>query len=212
MKYLTICGPKQVGKDTLARMIDEELDAAGGCGPYAAIIHFADALKRMCGMMAQFSEKTALSVFEEDKNRATWFKMPQKVNGLWTPNPLGEPMSFRDLLKFVGTDLIRNQLDPDLWARIVFSPDFYDDESKDYISYLIIADCRFPNELRYARQNGKTIRVKRDTGFQDSHISETALDEVSDDQFDYIVDNNGTFDDLRDAARVIVKCELCDGQ
>lgn len=73
----------------------------------------------------------------------------------------------------------------------------------------IITDCRFPNELKAVKDRGGiTIRVNR--GFDvlngkctiDVHPSETALDNA---EFDYVIDNNGSIDELIEKVVVILK-------
>lgn len=81
----------------------------------------------------------------------------------------------------------------------------------------IITDTRFPNELKAVKdRNGITIRCNRNlqkfedgsemarnkTFFpQHSHPSETALDNAT---FDYVLDNNGTIDELVEQVKQIL--------
>lgn len=108
----------------------------------------------------------------------------------------------RTLLQYIGTDVIRAQT-PNYWVDFVLSilkhfPDTWD--------YILIPDCRFPNELDCVKDAGwdmMHVRVIRSgNGFvsplteeQQNHISETALDKVLP---NCIVMNRGTLDDLRD--------------
>lgn len=85
----------------------------------------------------------------------------------------------RTLLQRVGTDVIRKQA-PDFWARFIktilsFFPNEWD--------YVIIPDCRFPNEIMFFDSvEPTTIKVVRPnfksslTAEQQQHPSETALD------------------------------------
>ena len=75
---------------------------------------------------------------------------------------------------------------------------------KDKWDYVLIPDCRFPNEVNYLREVGFNtihIRIIRDgfisplTEQQQNHPSETALDNV---QADTYFHNNGTLSDLRE--------------
>ena len=62
----------------------------------------------------------------------------------------------------------------------------------------LITDCRFPNELEAVKTHkGITIKVIRDSGntIGTTHASETALDDYT--KWDYVVDNNGSFEDLK---------------
>ena len=69
--------------------------------------------------------------------------------------------------------------------------------------WLIITDVRFPNEAELVRElDGVLIRVERDTGLDDTHDSETALDDY--DHFDFRLKNDGSLDDLETAVVEIV--------
>ena len=117
----------------------------------------------------------------------------------------------------------RNELNPG------FEWDLTDSDIKDTVERFIIhnnwiiTDTRFPNELEAVKsRKGITIRVNRiyskkpinipgeeasGTSRQDfeearpKHASETALDNAT---FDYVIDNNGTMDDLIKAVRAIL--------
>ena len=100
----------------------------------------------------------------------------------------------RQMLQYVGTDVIRKQ-NPSLWVDFVAMMLGYFQENWDYV---IIPDCRFPNEVTTMIDRGFDtvhLRVVRDdfvsslTEEQLNHPSETALDGV---EPDYRVYNNGT--------------------
>ncbi len=112
----------------------------------------------------------------------------------------------RTLLQRVGTDTIRAK-DPDYWVDFVCNllklfPDEWD--------YVIIPDCRFPNEINIMKANFDTIhlRVKR-YNFesplsieQQNHISETALDNIVP---DFWIENKGSKTDLRNYIIYLLK-------
>lgn len=104
----------------------------------------------------------------------------------------------RTLLQYVGTDIVRNRY-PDFWVKFV--SDFAHIFCGTW-DYMIIPDCRFPNEifsLRAMEHAVAHIRVVRDgfksplTAEQQNHISETALDNIDS---DIIIHNRGTLQDL----------------
>lgn len=104
----------------------------------------------------------------------------------------------RQMLQYVGTDVIRKQ-NPTLWVDFVAMILKYFHENWDYV---IIPDCRFPNEVSTMIDNGFDtihLRVVRDnfesplTEEQQKHPSETALDDVKP---DFYIKNNGTLDEL----------------
>lgn len=112
----------------------------------------------------------------------------------------------RSLLQRVGTDVIRKE-DPNYWVDFISGllslfPNEWD--------YVIIPDCRFPNEIDKLKSTGINtlhVRVVRPlfqsplTVEQQKHISEIAMDEYP---YDYIVNNGGTLDDLNNAVKNMV--------
>lgn len=105
----------------------------------------------------------------------------------------------RKMLQYVGTDVIRKE-NPSLWVDFVALMLKYFHENWDYV---IIPDCRFPNEVSKMRDSGFDtlyLRVIRSnfasplTEEQQKHPSETALDGYD---TDYCIDNNGTLSELK---------------
>ena len=112
-----------------------------------------------------------------------------------------EKMTPRKMLQQVGTDLFRNQLHPNTWVNASFA---------NYLNNAwIFTDVRFPNELEAIKKhNGITIRINRGlverTGKmiqEPEHISETALDDA---KFDYVIENNGTIEELIEQVKNIL--------
>lgn len=125
----------------------------------------------------------------------------------------------RDILILLGTEVGR-QIHDDFWVNALFSeyetvslPDettFIKDENKyirDRSSNWIITDMRFSNELKAIEdRKGITIRCNRvnsqmQSTEQVNHISETSLDNA---HFDYVLDNNGTIDELIKSVKEIL--------
>lgn len=192
-QFITLAGQKQVGKDTSAQMLKQRLllytDA-----PAVHVVHFADALKKACHFI--FGIPLEDMETEEGKRKLTKVRWPQSdafgvhPHNVWLANPTGKFMTTREVLQFVGTELFRNQLDPDIWLNSVFLKPWAEDD------VVIIADARFPNEVALGRKHGLLINIQRDTGIKnDGHVSENALAEYTD--YHYVVQNNESFDDLR---------------
>lgn len=106
--------------------------------------------------------------------------------------------SGRSLLQHVGTDVIREK-DPDYWVRFIVQMIQWFGERWDYV---IVPDCRFPNEIAMFKENGFDtihIRIHREsdasglTENQKTHASETSLDDA---EFDFCIDNNGSLHQL----------------
>jgi hypothetical protein len=98
----------------------------------------------------------------------------------------------RTLLQLLGTECGRQIIHPNIWVNALFA-DY--DTSSNYDFNWIITDVRFPNEVQAIKDKGGiVIKINRDSDVVDNHSSETALDNY--DGFDFVVDNNGSIDDL----------------
>ena len=131
----------------------------------------------------------------------------------------------RFLLQFIGTNLLRNQLHPNIWVNTLFA-DYR--EKVDFDNNLpmnknwIITDLRFKNEKKAVEDRGGiTIRVNRNALIKDNngnpiesnksyydistvqHPSETALDDA---KFDYYIDNNSDIPSLiEEVKKILIK-------
>ena len=104
----------------------------------------------------------------------------------------------RGILQRIGTDVVRTQK-PNYWVDFVKG--FLEMFQNDW-DYVLIPDCRFPNELSsWEEDNWDTIsvRIKR-INFESTltpeqliHPSETALDKFA---FDYCIYNDGDLKQL----------------
>lgn len=120
----------------------------------------------------------------ENFDEKTWFGKPFAFNN--TPlmnNIIHEPgfMTAREVLQYFGTNIIR-KIYSDAWVKSTIKK-IIDDNSM----MAIVADVRFPNEVRAIQQNnGYVIRLTRFIE-EDSHESENLLDNYK--KFDYVIDN-----------------------
>ena len=122
-------------------------------------------------------------------------------------------MTYREFLQRLGTDVIRDGIDSNVWVNALFS-DYKPQKLSEYNpSRWIITDMRFPNEMKAVKERkGITIRVSR-TGIhtpkvEDLHPSETSLDDA---EFNYHIDNSGTIEDLIEKVKEILIKENING-
>ncbi|MFA5484923.1 MAG: hypothetical protein WC260_01615 [Candidatus Pacearchaeota archaeon] len=113
----------------------------------------------------------------------------------------------RLILQLYGTEIFRNRVDNNYWANQVKKRALESDSD-----VYIVTDTRFPNEISCFNDINDDnirvipIRIERVINTQlniAQHDSETALDNWN--EWCYIIDNNGSIDDLRDSAEVIVQ-------
>jgi hypothetical protein len=192
--YIGLSGKKQVGKDTSAEIITSILVRRGLKVQTTA---FAAALKNMCIQILGLPYDNVYGT-DEQKNEFShivWDTLPLEIRLKYElPNELGVartgPMTYREVLQIVGTEIFRTMLCWSVWVDVPFNVEWDAD-------VVIITDVRFENEKLVIEENGGTVlRLNRETGLDgDEHASEIALDNV---EFDFTYDNDGTIPELAD--------------
>ena len=183
-----ISGKAGSGKDTIANFFKDELIVSN---KRVLVMHFADLVKYYA---------TQYFNWDGEKNEAG-----------------------RNLLQEIGTTVMRGRY-PEYWAEIIGKfIDAYTIPEHSFFDYILIPDWRFINEYEVvydyaAIQNNETvtIRIERydDTGLkwknsnmtsdQLNHISECELDNFA---FNWIIENRGTLEDLKNSVNEILKGE-----
>ena len=187
MKHLIgISGKMGTGKDEVANIIRE---LAGGV---YEIKKFAYKVKLVASLLIGVDvEKFEDQEFKKTNLSSEWDKNKIVEAGHWEDYPKWEkvPMTVRELLQKIGTDAMRGGLHQQTWVNALFA-----DYSRD--DNWLITDVRFENEADAIKKRGGTlIRVNRDLdSMSDLHPSEISLDTYK--AFDYIIDNNGTLEEL----------------
>ena len=160
MKIFLISGKARNGKNTIANYIEE------------------------------YYEKKGMKVLQQAY--AKYIRMFTKELSDWDGSEENKP---RTLMQQIGTDVIRKKLGKEDFfvKRMVEDIDIY----KEFVDVVIINDVRFPIEIDYLKEYYKeaiVINVKRInyeselTGAQQTHLSETALDNY--DNYDYKLIND----------------------
>lgn len=158
------------------------------------------------------------------KKEAEQFEKKERQALLWSSTLKTEvkefPMTVRDFLQKLGTDGLRDGLHTNVWVNALFA-DYIAEPDPAVAEFLkaeglpasmnggklvypnwIITDCRFPNEAEAVKsREGIIIRVNR-TGVKatNAHPSETSLDDWD---FDYVIDNDGSMEDLLEKVKTI---------
>jgi len=130
---------------------------------------FAEPLKKAVQLLFDFSDHQVYGT-QEDK---------MQVDPRWCVTPRG-------MMQWLGTDIIRNQFDPDFWVKH-FEFTFKHD------ALIVVSDLRFMNEASLIHKlGGLIVRLHRHDN-HDEHQSETELDYIIPDM---IINNNQSVDDL----------------
>jgi hypothetical protein len=171
-QILGFAGRKQAGKTTCAKFFQSK-------NPGIRIYSFADRLKWLCVELLGLEEHQVWGT-DEQKNELThirWEDMPgysyYDMNGNYIENVCMGPMTGRQILQYVGTNIFR-KIYGDCWVRVTLR-----DIQRDNLPIAIIDDVRFPNEVTgINKAGGHVIKLtRRVTRLDESeHYSEAALD------------------------------------
>lgn len=180
MVKIAIAGKARSGKNKVAEFLVQYLTGK------SQIFAFADPIKYQ-----------ALNIFP-------W----ADPNCLFGPSEFREEIiprtnkSYRSFCKELG-GLARSYYDS-VWIDLTkLSVQKHLSQGEDYNA--IISDMRFPLEYDWIHSDGfYLIKVKRPIGNEESNdLTETSLDFLTDDSFDFIIDNNGSLKDLEEKVRSI---------
>lgn len=183
-----LSGYMQSGKDTAGKMIQEMVGMKVGTMfvSYFNIKKFATKLKKIAGIMLGVDA----SKFEDQDYKESYL-----------PPEWGK-MTVRQFLQNLGTKAIRHHVHEDAWVIATMAD--YKPDGPGWI----MTDCRFPNEAQAIKDRGGIIiRINREVPgvsqkFIDRSESEVSLDDW---KFDYVVNNLGSLDDLRNQIKEILR-------
>jgi hypothetical protein len=146
----------------------------------------------------------------------------EQVDPWWAERLAMPTLTPRWVLQYWGTEVCRKSFHDDIWIASL------ENKLRNSKDNVVISDCRFPNEISSIKNaGGKIIWVQRgelpdwydiavsanqghNWAFQELkmrkiHASETAWVGT---EFDAIIDNNGTIEDLYQQAKSIVSNEV----
>jgi len=146
----------------------------------------------------------------------------------WWSSRLGQEITPRWILQYWGTEVCRRAFHDDIWIAAL------ENKLRNSKDDIVISDCRFPNEIKSIKDaGGIVVRVVRGpepewynaavaynrgpNGNAEWALSKAKLDRLKihasetawvGTKFDYVLDNNGTIDDLFDQVKNLVSNRL----
>jgi hypothetical protein len=154
--------------------------ASANIWPFIKCYNFADPLKHICVNLFGLGWHQCFGS-DKDKNSKIdlkWKDLPRA--GMKKGN-----LTAREFMQYFGTNICR-KIKPDIWTQACISR-----VQSEQSELSVIGDCRFENEVDVIKKaGGKVVRLTRQI-FEDSHLSETALnkDKFDWENFDLIIDN-----------------------
>lgn len=182
---LGVGGKKTAGKDTFAGLLGDDWVVIGMSDP-------------LYDVLLELNPKITYEVDGGVTNTVRLSDYLHSVcGGDWTLAKRNSDV--REMLQRLGTNVVRNMVDEDAWVDMM-AVRVLQLHSKG--KNVAVTGIRFPNELaRIKDMGGSSVWVENSRiGSLDTHISELSL--VSQD-FDFIVYNNGSLDDLSYSAKQV---------
>lgn len=203
------------GKDTTANFFVEDFGFVS--------ISFADPIKRACADIFDWDEETLWGP-SENRNKPDMRYLMEPSNAFGAEEDVY--LTPRYALQRFGTEFGRHCYQ-DIWVEygiriakkittgrgVRYSKSkgvYIYDMAPSPVSGVVFPDCRFKNEIRLIKEaDGVLIRIKRFgaglEGDYAAHPSEAEQMSIPDSEFDFIIDNDGTIDDLRQKVRGVAE-------
>lgn len=104
-------------------------------------------------------------------------------------------LSLRDILVYIGTFVLQQDVNKHIFVNIVRNTVEEISHNNPLLKYVIVTDIRFGHEFDYLNDNnGITIKIVRPEVVALDNVAEHDLDD--EDRYTYIIENDGTYDDL----------------
>jgi dephospho-CoA kinase len=179
-QLIGLTGKKGSGKDTIAIKLKEY-----GYEQYA----FADPLKRGIQHLFDLSDE---QLYDET--------LKETIDPRWGVKP-------RQLFQIIGTEIFQHTIHQHLGLKIapkqhwtfLFEEWYRKKLQENPKVKVVVSDVRFLHELECVKAlGGKVIKITRPEVYHniDKHSSETSINQMSPKKIDYLIENDGTLDDL----------------
>lgn len=183
---IAISGKARAGKNTIAEMLVDNLKSKNS---KEKIVALADPMKKIVKIMFPEASEECLYGPSELRGHVISDKFLDRD---------GKPLTHRQALIDLGA--FARKYNRDVWLNSLVEDA---NRSQDINTY-IVSDVRFVNEFKYLKQSGFTmIRIIRDDSAKINDPSEAEQESIMNSEFDFVVHNNGSMDDLSSEIKTI---------
>lgn len=177
---IAISGKANAGKNSVAEILVDQLKFPNSKSKITAI---ADPMKHI--VIDIFPEAKSEWLYGESKLRSEIIHEKYR-------DANNNPLTYRQALLDLGR--LGRSYNKDIWLNLLVE----EADNNDSISTYVVADVRFRSEFDYLKSNNfYMVRVIRKQNAQINDISELEQDTIRNDEFDWIIENNGTLDKLK---------------
>lgn len=177
MIKICIAGKSKSGKNTFGELIKQHLSPKA-----VEIIAFADPIKEIAKIMFPSIPDVFLWGASELRNNIV---------------PGSGEKTVREIIVILGK--VGRSFNTNCWVNSLF------DNFPKQADGVVISDLRFLNEYKRVKEENFTlVRIKRSINYVFNDISETELDIIPDSDFDFVIENAGTLEELSQKAREIL--------
>ncbi len=151
---------------------------------------FASSVKDICCILFNYDRNKIEGNTPEDR---IW----RESIDINMTNLMGYKFTPRDAMIKVGTDFGRNMIHKNIWIESLFNR-YY----KNPNQAIVITDLRFANEYdEIKKRDGVIIRINRNNNNSNTQINSNSQHssecELDNHPFDYVIDNDGTIEELK---------------
>lgn len=207
-----ISGKIKSGKNTVGKMLCDLI--YDDCYKSVIVCSFADNLKKIVSAITgckyedlnnqEFKNKHIPDFTKITKNGIITHIIPSKNVLYHDIFRTYEEVTYREALQFFGNKF-RSEFGKDFWIKMLKS-ELPEEDGSEYI--IIITDVRHKNEASFIKsEGGILIRVNRKDSETSNNISEIDLDDYL--NFDYIIENDDTLEELRSKVKLVYKSIKC---
>lgn len=189
---IAITGKKGSGKDTLADIMVNDYQFVK--------YRFADDIKLIAKILFDFDDEQ-LYGNKKDKLDKNWNIYPREFYQKFGTDYIQQifPKHF--------PNLFNNIEKREFWLK-KFKIWYQKKLNENKVFFVVISDLRFIHEYNFLKEmNAYIIKIERDNISNTNninHISETELDNFTDDKFNYIIKNNSSIYNLKNIVKTIL--------